>query len=137
MSLLFNQDPGEEQLKPPASTRSLLHQSSWELLPHLVQGSGPGMPDSTQSAHRPLDVRLGGAWAIPLYFMQSYSSANLRLDVLSRVLLVSLSLRPFHSLDFSVITAGSETRFKFLLPPLWPIGVVQSLLSLILDLPLL
>lgn len=136
MSLLFNQDPGEEQLKPPASTRSLLHQSSWELLPHLGQG-GPSWPDSTQSAHRPLDVRLGGAWAIPLYFMQSYSSAKLCLDVLFRVLLLSLSLRPFHSLDFSVITAGSETRFKFLLPPFWPIGVVHSLLSLILDLSLL
>jgi hypothetical protein len=48
-----------------------------------------------------------------------------------------LSLRPLHSLDFLLITAGSETRFKFILPPFWPIGVVHSLLSLILDLSLL
>ena len=77
------------------------------------------------------------AWAILLYFMQSYSSVNPRLDVLFLSSACQFVVTYLSFVRLFVVTAGSETRFKLLLPPFWPNGVVHSLLLLILDISLL
>ena len=81
-------------IEPLVRSRTLLtglkpSASNGRLSPSKVAGTippprkvSPSSSDSIPPGQRPLDVRRDSAWVLLLYFMQSYSSANLRLDVL-------------------------------------------------------
>jgi hypothetical protein len=100
----------------------------WREPPPPPSQGGPGRPGLTPPASWVQDVRPNCAWTSFLYFMQSYSRKILSLARLSHSFLsfaVGLLYFPFVGLIFT--TAGSGFVSSFLLPPFWPIGVLQSL----------